>query len=47
MGRTYSGGKFFQRSAMQAHCRKIAEENAAVAAESEELAKLHEAESKR
>jgi len=45
MGRTYSGGKFFQRTAMQAHCKKIAEENAAVAAEYEELAKLHEAES--
>jgi len=47
MGRTYSGGKFFQRTAMQSHCKKIAADNAAVATEYEELAKLHEEESKK
>ena len=44
MGRAYSGGKFFQRSSMQAHCKKIAADHTAVAAEYEALAKLHEAE---
>ncbi len=47
MGRTYSGGKFFQRSAMQAHCKKIAASNTAAAAEYEALATLHEEEAKK
>lgn len=42
MGRVYSGGKFFQRSSMQAHCKKIAADNTAIAVEYEALAKLHE-----
>jgi hypothetical protein len=47
MGRTYSGGKFFQRSSMQAHCKKIAAENTSLAAEYEGLAKLHDEEAKK
>ncbi len=47
MGRTYSGGKFFQRTSMQAHCKKIAADNTSVAAEYEALAKLHEEEAKK
>ena len=47
MGRVYSGGKFFQRSSMQAHCKKIAAKKSAIANEYEVLAKLHEDEGKR
>ncbi|HEU4428737.1 MAG TPA: hypothetical protein VFT98_08285 [Myxococcota bacterium] len=47
MGRVYTGGKMMQREQMKAHCRKLAEENTAIAAEYEELAKVHEAESKK
>ncbi len=47
MGRVYSGGKFFQRTAMQSHCKKIAADNTAVAAEYEALAKLHDEEAKK
>lgn len=47
MGRVYSGGKFFERSSMQAHCKKIAAENTAVAVEYEALATLHEGEAKK
>lgn len=47
MGRVYSGGKFFERSSMQAHCKKIAANHTAVAAEYEALAKLHEEEAKK
>ena len=47
MARTYTGGKFFERSGMQAHCKKIAASHAAIAAEYEALAKLHDEEAKK
>ena len=47
MARTYTGGKFFQRSSMQAHCKKIAANHTATAAEYEALAKLHDEEAKK
>jgi hypothetical protein len=47
MARTYTGGKFFQRSAMQTHCKKIAADKTNAAAEFEALAKLHDEEAKK
>jgi hypothetical protein len=43
MGRSYGGGKLGTRIELKSHCDKLAEQYAAVAAEYEELAKLHEA----
>ena len=42
MSRSYGGGKMAQRQQMEDHCKKIAEQNSAMAAEYEALAKLHE-----
>jgi len=47
ISRAYSGGKMMDRERMKTHCKKIAAENTAIAAEYEELAKLHEGESKK
>jgi len=47
MARVYGGGKLMERERMQQHCKRIADEDKAIAAEYEELAKLHEAESKK
>ncbi len=46
MGRVYVGGKLALRSQMQAHCRKLAAQNTALADEYEALAKLHDEEAK-
>ncbi len=43
MGRSYGRGKLGTRGA-SVHCKKLSEENSALAAEYEELARLHEAE---
>lgn len=45
IARVYSGGKMMEREAMRRHCKKIAAESNAMAAEYDELAKIHEAES--
>jgi hypothetical protein len=42
MGRSYGGGKLQSRVQMSEHCRRLAEQNAATAAEYEALAKLHD-----
>ena len=47
MARAYTGGKFMERSRMQSHCKKIAANENAIAAEYDELAKLHDAEAKK
>jgi hypothetical protein len=47
MGRAYLGGKSTQRQAFQNHCRKLTEEEQALAQEYEALAKLHEEEAKK
>jgi len=47
MGRAYLGGKSMQRQAFQNHCRKITEQEQAMAQEYEALAKLHEEEAKK
>ncbi len=47
MGRSYGGGKMVRRQQMEGHCKKISEQNSAMAAEYEALAKLHEEESKK
>ncbi len=47
MGRAYSGGKMMDRERMKRHCKKIADDSNAIAAEYDELAKLHDAESKK
>jgi len=47
MGRSYGGGKAAQRQQMESHCKKISEENTAMAAEYEALAKLHDEEAKK
>lgn len=47
VGRAYSGGKMMERERMRQHCKKLAAENNAMAGEYEELAKIHEAESKK
>lgn len=47
MGRAYTGGKMMERTQMQSHCKKIAANYGALAAEYDELAKLHEAEAKK
>jgi hypothetical protein len=43
MSRAYSGGKLNTRIQMRGHCDKLAEQYGAMAAEYEELAKLHDA----
>lgn len=47
MGRVYTGGKMMERARMQSHCKKIAADHNAIAAEYDELAKLHDAEAKK
>lgn len=47
MGKSYSGGKVAQRQQMEGHCKKLSEENTAMAAEYEALAKLHDEEAKK
>jgi hypothetical protein len=47
LGRVYTGGKMMQRAQMQSHCKKIAADHNAIAAEYDKLAKLHEAEAKK
>ena len=47
MGRVYTGGKFMERARMQNHCKKIAADQNAIAAEYDELAKLHDGEAKK
>ena len=46
MGRSYGGSKMVQRQQMEDHCKKISEQNTAMAAEYEALAKIHEEASK-
>lgn len=46
MASSYGGGKMAQKSAMMDHCKKLSEENAAMAADYEALAKLHEQDAK-
>lgn len=43
MGRSYGGGKLGTRIELKGHCEKLADQYRAVAAEYEELAKLHDA----
>lgn len=45
MGRAYGSGKLGTRGA-SVHCKKLAEQNTAMAADFEELAKLHDAEAR-
>jgi len=47
MGRAYAGGKMMERTQMQSHCKKIAADQTAIAAEYDELAKIHDAEAKK
>ena len=47
MARSYSGGKIVQHEQMAGHCKKIAKENTAMAAQYEALAKLHEEDAKK
>jgi hypothetical protein len=42
MSRSYGGGKMAQREKMQEHCKRISEQNTAMAAEYEALANLHD-----
>ena len=44
MGRAYGAGKSAQRQHFQDHCRKISEEQEAIAQEYDALAKLHDEE---
>lgn len=46
MGRSYGGGKASAAAQMKVHCDRIAEAQALLAKEYEELARLHEAEAK-
>jgi hypothetical protein len=46
MGRAYVGGKSTQGRQFQNHCRKIAEQQEAMAQEYDALAKLHDEEAK-
>jgi len=46
MGRAYTQGKLGTSTA-QAHCKRLSEQNSAIAAEYEALAKLHEGEAKK
>ncbi len=45
MGRSYGSGKLGTRGA-SIHCKKLSEQNTAMAADFEELAKLHDAEAR-
>lgn len=47
MGRSYGGGKLTERQRMQEHCKKLAAQHNAMAAEYDALAKLHEEQSKK
>jgi len=47
MSRSYGGGKMAQRQQMEDHCKKLSTQNAAMAAEYEALAKLHEEDAKK
>lgn len=46
MGASYGGGKMAQKDQMMAHCKKLADENNAMAADYDALAKLHEQDAK-
>ena len=46
MGSSYGGGKMVQKEQMMAHCKKLSEENTAMAAEYDAMAKLHEEDAK-
>jgi len=47
MGRAYLGGKGGNKQAFTNHCKRIAEQQDAMAKEFDELAKLHEEEAKK
>ena len=47
MSKAYGGGKMAQREQMEAHCKKISDQNTAMATEYEALAKLHEEDAKK
>lgn len=42
MGRAYGGGKMGTRTALRGHCNRLVEQYQAMAAEYDELAKLHD-----
>ena len=46
MGSSYGGGKMVQKEQMMGHCKKLSEENTAMAAEYDAMAKLHEEDAK-
>src|SRR5512145_1157308 len=46
MGRAYLGGKGMNKQALTSHCKRIAEQQEAMAKEFDALAKLHEEEAK-
>ena len=47
MGRAYLGGKGMNKQAFTSHCKRIAEQQQAMAKEYDALAKLHEDEAKK
>ncbi len=47
MASSYGGVKMAQKTQMAAHCKKIAEQNTATAAEFDALAKLHDEDAKK
>jgi len=47
MASSYRGGKMAQREQMAGHCKKIAKQDTATAADYEALAKLHEQDAKK
>jgi hypothetical protein len=47
MARSYAGGKMMEREQMRKHCEKLAADDEAIAAEYDELAKVHDAEAKK
>ena len=47
MGRAYGGGKSSQRQAFQTHCKKLSEQQEAMAQEFDALAKLHDEEAQK
>ena len=46
MGRAYVGGKSANTAGYQSHCKKIAEQQEAIAKEYDEMAKMHREEAK-
>lgn len=44
MARAYTAGKLMERERMKNHCKKISDDEKAIAAEYDELAKLHDEE---